>query len=48
VEAKKIEVSEMMDSCAKVHIIAYNNMEEDEAQQEEDNDSPKQEKANSE
>jgi glucose-6-phosphate isomerase len=35
VEAKKIEVSEMMDNCAKVHIIAYNNMEEDEAQQEE-------------
>jgi hypothetical protein len=48
VEAKMIEVSEIMDGCAEVHNIAYNNMEEDEAQQEEDDDRFKQEKFNSE
>jgi hypothetical protein len=48
-EAKKINVSEMVNTRAKVHNVAYNNKEEVESHQdEEDNDSSKREKADSE
>jgi hypothetical protein len=48
-EAKKINVSERVDNCVKVHSIANNNMEEDRSHQEkEDAGSSKQEKADNE
>jgi hypothetical protein len=48
-EAKKINVSETVNTCAKVHNVAYNNMEEDKShREEEDDDSSKREKADSE
>jgi hypothetical protein len=34
-EPKKIDISETMDSCAKVHNVADNNIEKDESHQEE-------------
>ena len=47
-KAKRIDVSVMMDNCAKVHSITDNNMKNESHQEEEDDDSSKQEKADSE